>query len=134
MKLQWNSAYGPDIRRDQFTDETVASSGRGDQSAVDWMVAEFKKRRDLFIDGLAQIKGFDCHKPQGAFYLFPNISDFGLKSSEMEEKLMHEAGIAALSGTSFGAYGEGYIRFSYATSMANIEIALGQLEKFVKML
>ena len=72
-----------------------------------------------------------CHRPAGAFYLFPNIKSFGLSSMEMEAKLMNEAGIAALSGTSFGAFGEGYIRFSYATSTANIQKALNQLADFV---
>lgn len=105
---------------------------KGDQSRVDWMVGQFEKRRDLFIEGLNQIEGFDCHKPQGAFYLFPNIKNFGISSAEMEHKLMHEAGIAALSGTSFGAFGEGYIRFSYATSTSNIEKALSKLADFVK--
>ena len=117
-----------------FTQVACIEAMRGDQSEVDRMVGQFKKRRDFFIDGLGQIKGFDCHKPQGAFYLFPNITELGLKSSAMEEKLMMEGGIAALAGTSFGAYGEGYLRFSYATSLASIESALGKLESFVKKL
>ena len=117
-----------------FTQVACIEAMRGDQSEVDRMVEEFKKRRDFFIEGLSRIRGFDCHKPQGAFYLFPNITEFGLKSSAMEEKLMMEAGVAALAGTSFGAYGEGYIRFSYATSLANIETALSKLETFARKL
>jgi aspartate aminotransferase len=107
---------------------------RGDQSAVRQMVSKFKDRRDIFLDGLNRIDGFNCHKPAGAFYLFPNISKFGIKSAEMEYRLMHEAGIAALSGTSFGAFGEGYIRFSYASSTANIKKALDKLAEFARKL
>lgn len=117
-----------------FTQVACIEAMRGDQSVVSRMVGEFKKRRDLFIDGLAQIRGFGCHRPEGAFYLFPNITELGLKSAEMEKRLMTEAGVAALSGTSFGAFGEGYIRFSYATSIANIEVALAHLTDFVKKL
>ncbi|MCP4584024.1 MAG: pyridoxal phosphate-dependent aminotransferase [candidate division Zixibacteria bacterium] len=106
----------------------------GDQSAVGGMVSEFKKRRDIFYDGLCKISGFKCHKPHGAFYLFPKITDLGLESSMLEERLMREAGIAALSGTSFGAYGEGYIRFSYANSTENILRALEKLSDFVDKL
>jgi len=106
----------------------------GDQSAVGHMVSVFKKRRDIFCDGLNQIDGFKCHKPAGAFYLFPNISQFGIKSADMEHRLMHEAGIAALSGTSFGAFGEGFIRFSYASSTENIKKALNKLAKFANNL
>ena len=107
---------------------------KGDQSLVDIMVAEFKKRRNFFHEGLQNIKGFECHKPHGAFYLFPNIKEFGIKSSEMEQKLLYDGGVAALTGTSFGAFGEGYIRFSYANSLENIEKALSKLEDFVKKL
>jgi aspartate/methionine/tyrosine aminotransferase len=114
-----------------FTQVASIEAIKGDQSAVDKMVNEFKERRDIFIDGLDQIAGFDCHKPEGAFYLFPNINSYGISSSDMEHKLMHDGGIAALSGTSFGAFGEGYIRFSYATSTANIEKALNKLTDFV---
>jgi aspartate aminotransferase len=107
---------------------------KGDQSAVGRMVKKFKERRDIFCDGLNRIEGFKCHRPAGAFYLFPNISKFGLKSAEMEQRLMQEAGIAALSGTSFGVFGEGFIRFSYASSTANIKKALIKLADFVKKL
>lgn len=103
---------------------------KGDQSAVGRMVSKFKERRDIFCDGLNRIDGFKCHKPAGAFYLFPNISQLGIKSAEMEQRLMQEAGIAALAGTSFGAFGEGFIRFSYASSTENIRKALDKLTKF----
>jgi len=104
---------------------------KGDQSAVGRMVNKFRERRDIFCDGLNRIDGFRCHKPAGAFYLFPNISKFGIKSAEMEYRLMQEAGIAALAGTSFGAFGEGFVRFSYASSTQNIKKALDKLAKFV---
>ncbi len=115
-----------------FTQVACIEAIKGDQSAVDMMVSQFKKRRDFFHEGLNDIKGFNCHKPHGAFYLFPNIREYGIKSSEMEDKLMHDGGIAALTGTSFGEYGEGYVRFSYATSLENIEKALSKLADFVK--
>jgi aspartate/methionine/tyrosine aminotransferase len=117
-----------------FTQAASIEALKGDQTAVDKMVTEFKKRRDIFIDGLNTIDGFKCHKPQGAFYLFPNINHFGISSSDMERRLMHEAGVAVLSGTSFGASGEGYIRFSYATSQENIEKALTKLAEFARKL
>ncbi len=117
-----------------FTQVACIEALKGDQSAVDDMVTQFKKRRDFFYDGLRDIKGFDCHKPDGAFYLFPNIEDFNIKSSDMEDKLMQDGGIAALSGTSFGVFGEGYVRFSYATSLENIEKALYKLTNFVNKL
>lgn len=106
----------------------------GDQSAVDGMVSEFKKRRDLIVAGLNDIKGISCLRPDGAFYVFPNIKNLGRSSSQLESKLLNEAGIAALSGTSFGAFGEGYIRFSYANSIPNIQKALEKLKCFVDSL
>ncbi len=107
---------------------------RGDQSEVNRMVAEFRKRRDVIVNGLNKIRGFSCLMPQGAFYVFPNVTKLGLKSSELADRLLHEAGVAALSGTSFGAYGEGYLRFSYANSVENIEKALQKISAFVEKL
>jgi aspartate/methionine/tyrosine aminotransferase len=95
------------------------------------MVAEFRKRRDSFADGLNSIPGIHCLKPNGAFYLFPNISGVGLSSDEFANRLLNEAGVAALPGTAFGDYGEGYLRFSFASSLANIQAALERIRKFV---
>ena len=91
------------------------------------MVSEFRARRDLIVDGLNRIPGFRCHKPKGAFYVFPNITGTGKRSKEMEELLMNEAGVAVLAGTSFGKFGEGYIRLSYANSQENIKRALEKI-------
>jgi aspartate/methionine/tyrosine aminotransferase len=106
-----------------FTPETDKATAQ--------MVAEFRKRRDVFADGLNKIRGIRCLKPLGAFYLFPNISGVGLSSDEFANRLLNEAGVAALSGTAFGDYGEGYLRFSFANSPANIQTALERIEAFV---
>ena len=99
----------------------------GDQMPVTRMVAEFKRRRDVFVDGLNQLPGVKCVKPRGAFYAFPNITGTGRSSSEVADRLMNEAGVAALSGAAFGAHGEGYLRFSYANSEANLAKALTRM-------
>lgn len=95
------------------------------------MMAEFKARRDLIVDGLNEIPGFRCLRPKGAFYVFPNIEGTGRKSKELEEFLLEEAGVAGLSGTSFGKFGEGYLRFSYANSQENIGKALEKIKKAI---
>ena len=99
----------------------------GPQDSVTRMVAEFDKRRRAIVAGINAIPGLKCLAPGGAFYAFPNITGTGLSSKEMESKLLNEAGIAAVSGASFGKYGEGYLRFSYATSLDNIKEALRRL-------
>lgn len=99
----------------------------GDQTESRKMMAEFKARRDLIVDGLNKIPGFKCLKPKGAFYVFPNITGTGMKSKELEEHLLEKAGVAGLSGTSFGKYGEGYLRFSYANSQENLKKALAKI-------
>jgi len=101
----------------------------GPQDEARRMVDEFRKRRDVIVEGLNKIEGFKCLKPEGAFYVFPNITGTGMKSKELEEFCMEEAGVAVLSGTAFGSYGEGYIRFSYANSIPQIEEALSRIEK-----
>ena len=101
----------------------------GPQDEPRKMVAEFRARRDLIVDGLNQLPGFKCHKPAGAFYVFPNITGTGKTSKQMEEFLMNDAGVAVLAGTSFGAYGEGYLRLSYANSRENIKRALEKIAK-----
>ena len=98
------------------------------------MVREFQKRRDVFVDGLNSIPGIRCQKPLGAFYLFPNISGLGKQSVEIAERLLNEAGVAALPGTAFGRYGEGYMRFSFANSLDNIESAIERIRHFVTTL
>jgi aspartate/methionine/tyrosine aminotransferase len=99
----------------------------GDQTPVAQMVAEFKRRRDLFVDGLNRLPGVTCARPRGAFYAFPNITRTRRSSAEVAGRLLDEAGVAALSGTAFGEHGEGYLRFSYANSEANLRKALDRM-------
>ncbi len=102
---------------------------KGPQDFVEEMVASFDKRRKVIVDGLNALPGVTCRTPGGAFYTFPNITGTGLTSQQMQDKLLEEAGVATISGTSFGAYGEGYVRFSYANSTENIEAALEKAQK-----
>jgi aspartate/methionine/tyrosine aminotransferase len=99
----------------------------GDQAPVARMVAEFKRRRDVFVAGLNRLPGVTCALPRGAFYAFPNVTGTGRSSAEVADRLLDEAGVAALSGTAFGAHGEGYLRFSYANSEANLAKALERM-------
>jgi aspartate aminotransferase len=101
---------------------------RGPQESVDQMCAEFKERRDVMVAGLNKIKGFSCRLPKGAFYVFPNITKTGWPSKKLADALLNDVGVAALSGTAFGAFGEGYLRFSVANSIANIEMALARVD------
>jgi len=101
---------------------------RGPQESVDAMRAEFKKRRDVMVAGLNKIRGFSCRLPHGAFYVFPNISKTGWRSKKLADALLDDAGVAALSGTAFGEFGEGYLRFSVANSIENIEKALDRVD------
>ena len=103
----------------------------GPQDAVDAMLAEFKRRRDVIVDGLNALEGVSCLRPKGAFYVFPDIRGTGFSSRELEQRLLAEAGVACLSGTAFGAHGDGYLRFSYANSVANIEEALKRFADFL---
>jgi len=98
------------------------------------MVQEFRKRRDVFVDGLNNIPGIHCLKPLGAFYLFPNIAGTALTSGQFADRLLTEAGVAALAGTAFGEYGEGYLRLSFANSLPNIESAVERIRNFVRHL
>jgi len=100
---------------------------QGPQDAVDRMVAEFRGRRDAIVRGLNQIPGFSCTVPQGAFYVFPNVKETGVSSRDLAYMLLNDAGVACLSGTAFGSYGDGYLRFSYANSLENIEEALKRI-------
>ena len=100
---------------------------QGDQTPVARMVAEFKRRRDLLVDGLNTLPGVSCVRPRGAFYVFPNVTGTGRPSAEVAERLLNEAGVAVLSGAAFGEYGEGYLRLSYANSEANLKLALERM-------
>lgn len=108
----------------------------GPQDEVERMRKEYETRRNLIIEGLNKIPGFSTKVPRGAFYAFPNIKKTGMKSKELADYLMNEGGVATLSGTSFGAYGEGYLRFSYATSQEKIKEGLEKvrvtIEKIIK--
>lgn len=104
----------------------------GPQASVENMCAEFKKRRDVMVAGLNKIKGFSCRSPKGAFYVFPNIKGTGWPSKKLADALLEDAGVAALSGTAFGEFGEGYLRFSVANSVENIEKALNRVHEWVR--
>jgi aspartate aminotransferase len=114
-----------------FTQRAGIAALTGPQDAPEAMVAEFHKRRDAFCEGLNQLKGFRCQKPEGAFYAFPNITGTGMTSRRLADALLNEAGVACLSGTSFGAHGEGYLRFSYANSLPNLMEAVDRIRKFL---
>ncbi|MGD0215502.1 MAG: pyridoxal phosphate-dependent aminotransferase [Terriglobales bacterium] len=115
-----------------FTQVAGIEALRGEQSSVDRMSAEFKRRRDAFVAGLNKIKGFSCRIPKGAFYVFPNITKTGWPSKKLADALLDQAGVAGLSGTAFGAYGEGYLRFSVANSLENLNQALVAIERWTK--
>jgi len=115
-----------------FTQVAGIEALRGPQNSVDAMCAEFKKRRDVMVNGLNKIKGFSCRLPKGAFYVFPNITGTGWPSKKLADALLEDAGVAALSGTAFGDFGEGYLRFSVANSIENIEKALDRVGTWVE--
>jgi aspartate/methionine/tyrosine aminotransferase len=99
----------------------------GDQQPVKEMLEEFRRRRDVIVNGLNALPGVSCRMPAGAFYAYPNIQGTGMRSADLAGLLLNEAGVATLSGTSFGPAGEGYLRLSYANSIANIEEALARM-------
>jgi aspartate aminotransferase len=115
-----------------FTQIAGIEALRGPQDAVEKMCAEFKKRRDVMVTGLNEIKEFSCLLPKGAFYVFPNIKETGWRSKKLADALLEDAGVAALSGTAFGDFGEGYLRFSVANSIENIEKALDRVDSWAK--
>ena len=115
-----------------FTQIAGIEALRGDQSSVDKMSAEFKHRRDAFVAGLNKIKGFSCRMPKGAFYAFPNITKTGWSSKKLADALLEQAGVACLSGTAFGEYGEGYLRFSVANSLENLQRALEWIDQWTR--
>lgn len=104
----------------------------GPQDQVDAVVIEYQKRRDAIVDGLNTIPGITCQRPQGAFYVFPNIKSFGISSSEMADLILEKAGVAVLPGSSFGVYGEGYLRLTYSNSIENILRAIQQIAEVLK--
>jgi aspartate aminotransferase len=115
-----------------FSQIAAVAALRGSQDSVVAMREEFRRRRQVIIDGLNRIPGFSCQQSPGAFYAFPNITATGKSSKHIADALLDEAGIACLSGTAFGKAGEGYLRFSYANSIENIQKALEQIEAWVR--
>jgi len=115
-----------------FTQIAGIEALKGPQGDVEKMVAEFKRRREVIVEGLNKIKGFMCKKPKGAFYAFPNITGTGMDSRKLGDHLLYNAGVAVLPGTSFGKFGEGYLRLSFANSVENIKKALDRIAKAVE--
>lgn len=115
-----------------FTQRAGICAIMGSQEAPERMVAEFRRRRDAFVAGLNTLPGFRCPVPEGAFYAFPNITGTGFSSRELADRLLNEAGVASLSGPSFGKYGEGYLRFSYANSLENLNEAVRRMSEWLK--
>ena len=110
-----------------FTQLAGIAALQGDQTPVAEMVAEFKRRRDLIVEGLNKLPGVSCRSPKGAFYVFPNVKALKRPSAEIAEAILTEAGVAVLGGQAFGEYGEGYLRLSYANSAENIRKALERM-------
>jgi aspartate aminotransferase len=117
-----------------FTQIAALEALRGPQDRVAEVLKEYEARRDLLVGGLNSIPGITCQKPQGAFYVFPNVKSFGMKSSDLADYLLEEAGIAVLPGTSFGDFGEGYLRLSYSTSQETIKAGLDCLRSALSRL
>jgi aspartate aminotransferase len=115
-----------------FTQIAGIEAIKGDQSSVDHMRDEFQRRRDVFVAGLNKIKGFSCRLPRGAFYVFPNITKTGWPSKKLADAMLDDAGVACLSGTAFGDFGEGYLRFSVANSLENLNDALARIDAWTK--
>ena len=115
-----------------FTQMAGIEALGGDQSEPEKMRQEFQRRRDVFVSGLNQIKGFSCRLPKGAFYTFPNIKQTGWSSKKLADALLDDVGVAALSGTAFGAYGEGHLRFSIANSIEHLQQALDRIDQWTK--
>jgi aspartate/methionine/tyrosine aminotransferase len=115
-----------------FTQRAAMAALTGPQDDVTRMVSEFRRRRDAFCAALNELPGFRCPIPSGAFYAFPNITGTGRQSKQLADALLEEAGVACLSGPSFGAYGEGYLRFSIANSFENLMEAADRIGKFLR--
>ena len=117
-----------------FTQYAGIEALTGPQTFVTQMVSEFRKRRDVIVDGLNAIDGISCVKPLGSFYVFPNVTKLPLPCEELADYLMDEVGVALLPGTAFGKYGDGYLRLSYANSLENIKDALNRIQSAVSKL
>ncbi len=115
-----------------FSQIAAIEALNGSQDAVNEMISEFKMRRDFIVKALNEVPGISCLMPSGAFYVFPNIKETGMDCNEFADKLLLEGNVASLSGTSFGCYGNGHIRLSYANSIENLEKAAERIYKFVK--
>lgn len=143
----WRLGYGvmrPDLARQvallmtnsnsctaSFTQMAGVEALRGDQGSVARMLAEFRRRREVIVEEFNRIRGFSCRKPPGAFYAFPNVKGTGMSSRDLADALLNEAGVACLSGTAFGEWGEGYLRFSFANSIENIQKALDRIDTWI---
>ena len=115
-----------------FTQQAAIEAISGSQKQPNLMVDEFKRRRNIIVDGLNSIPGFNCAMPKGAFYAFPDISGTGFSSGVLANRLLEDAGVALLAGECFGKYGEGFLRISFANSEKNLNEALSRIEKFIK--
>jgi aspartate/methionine/tyrosine aminotransferase len=111
-----------------FTQWAGVEALTGDQSFISEMMSRFKKKRDKIVRGLNSISGFNCKVPNGAFYAFPSISETDMTSKECADHILYNAGVATLPGTAFGPFGEGYLRFSYASSLKNIDLAIERIK------
>ncbi|UCF49663.1 MAG: pyridoxal phosphate-dependent aminotransferase [Thermoplasmatales archaeon] len=112
-----------------FTQWAGVEALTGNQGFITEMMKRFREKRDKIVKGLNTIPGFSCLSPKGAFYTFPNIKDTGLTSDGCAEHILHKAGVACLPGTAFGPYGEGYLRFSYANTLENIDLAIERIKE-----
>ncbi len=115
-----------------FVQRACIEALTGPQTEPEKMKMEFWKRRDVIVEGLNTIKGFSCKKPLGAFYVFANAQKTGRDSKEVADAILYEAGVACLSGTCFGEYGNGFIRFSYANSIENIKEAINRIKRYIE--
>ncbi|MGI8649863.1 MAG: aminotransferase class I/II-fold pyridoxal phosphate-dependent enzyme, partial [Rubrobacter sp.] len=122
-RLQVNSNSCTNAAAQQAAIAAIA----GPQDAVEAMREEFRVRCGLMADGLNGLPGFECAEPKGAFYTFPRVTETGLHAAELADRLLEEAGVACLSGTGFGEYGEGHLRFSCANSRENIAEAVERI-------
>jgi len=118
----------------QFVQVAGIEALTGPQEAVDQVLQEYQHRRDVIVAGLNSIPGIACQLPQGAFYVFPNIKSFGYSSTDLANLLLDRAGVAVLPGSSFGGYGEGYLRLVYSNSVENIELAIEMMRQALQTL
>ncbi len=116
-----------------FVQQAAVTALHSSQAPTEAMVAEFRERRSVIVDGLRALPGIRVREPKGAFYVFPNIEGTALSSREFEHKMLYEAGVSLLSGTAFGHLGDGYIRISFANSQANLSEALRRMEQALKV-